>query len=94
MNQTSTADLHEAGAYPFEVKHVCHSEEADGLIVAVRWTLSGTTRPGGFLGEGPSGRPVAMMCAPHLRFDRDRIVEEWTVFDEVGVLAVAYRAAG
>ncbi len=44
MNQTSTADLHEAGAYPF---------------------------------EGPGKRLLRMQG-----------------FDEVGVLAVAYRAAG
>jgi predicted ester cyclase len=74
------------------VQHVCHAEETDGFILAVRWVLSGTTRPGGFLGDVPAGRGVAMMCATHLRFALGRIVEEWTVFDEVGVLADAYRA--
>ena len=31
-----------------------------------------------------------MMGMTHLRFDGPKIVEEWTVFDEVGVLAFAY----
>ena len=73
------------------VDHVCWSDETDGVIVAVRWTLTGKTRPGGFLGDVPAGQPVAMMVCSHLRFAGGKIVEEWTVFDEIGVLAQAYR---
>ena len=73
------------------VEHVCHSEETDGVILAVRWVLEGTTRAGGVLGDAPEGRPVFMMGVSHLRFGSDRIVEEWMIFDEVGVLAQAYR---
>ena len=73
------------------VDHVCWSEETDGVILAVRWLLSGSTRKGGVLGdEVPDGRRVEMMGVSHLRFDGPKIVEEWTVFDEVGVLARAY----
>ncbi len=74
------------------VDHICWSEETDGAIVALRWVLTGHTRPGGFLGEVPAGFPVAMMVISHLRFAGGKIVEEWTVFDEIGVLAQAYRA--
>lgn len=74
------------------VDHVCHSEEGDGVIVAVRWTLEGRTAPGGVLGECPSGRPVRMMGISHLRLAGAHVVEEWMVFDEVGVLVQAYRA--
>jgi predicted ester cyclase len=75
------------------VEHVCWSEETDGVILAVRWTLEGSTRRGGVLGDlVPEGRPLSMMGASHLRFEGARIVEEWTVFDEIGVLAAAYRA--
>ncbi|MGB6229466.1 MAG: ester cyclase [Litorimonas sp.] len=75
------------------VEHVCHSEETDGVILAVRWVLEGTTAPGGALGECPAGKPVFMMGASHLRFGTSgKLVEEWTVFDEVGVLIQAYRA--
>ena len=74
-----------------EVVHINHSEETDGVMVAVRWILYGTTRPGGVLGDAPAGKPVAMMGMSHLRFAGNRIVEEWMLFDEVGVLACAYR---
>lgn len=75
------------------VEHVCWSEETDGVIVAVRWTLAGTTARGGVLGDNlPVGRPVEMMGMSHLRLDGPKVVEEWTVFDEVAVLARAYAA--
>lgn len=74
------------------VGHVSWSEETDGVIVAARWTLEGWTRPGGLLGDVPVGKPAAIMGATHFRF-RDRlIVEEWTVFDEIGTLVQIYRA--
>ena len=74
------------------VEHVCWSEETDGVIVAVRWILEGTTRPGGLLGEVPAGRPVGIMGMTHFRFAGPIVVEEWTIFDEVAILAQAYRA--
>jgi predicted ester cyclase len=73
------------------VEHVSWSEETDGVILAARWTLEGTTRPGGLLGDVPAGKPVFVMGMSHFRFGGGHIVEEWTVFDEVGVLAQAYR---
>jgi len=73
------------------VDHVCWSEETDGVIVAVRWVITGHTRSGGFLGDVPGGQPVEVMLCSHLRFGAGKIVEEWTVFDEIGVLALAYR---
>ena len=82
------------GAVPdgvMRVEHVCWSEETDGVILAVRWTLAGSTAAGGILGdEVPAGRAVEMMGVSHLRLDGPRIVEEWTVFDEIGVLAQAH----
>jgi predicted ester cyclase len=86
--------IHVQAAIPdgiMRVEHVCHSEEADGVIVAVRWIYEGTTQPGGVLGECPSGKPVFMMGVSHLRLLGDKIVEEWMIFDEVGVLVQAYR---
>ena len=75
-----------------DVGHVCWSEESDGVIVAVRWTLSGSSARGGLLGnQWPVGRQVFMMGSSHLRLDGPLVVEEWTVFDEVAVLAMAYR---
>ena len=39
----------------------------------------------------PVGHPLFMMGSSHLRLVASQIVEEWTVFDEVAVLAQAYR---
>jgi predicted ester cyclase len=88
--------IHIQAAMPdgiIRVEHVCHSEEADGVIVAVRWVFEGTTQPGGVLGECPAGKPVFMMGVSHMRFSGATIVEEWMIFDELGVLSQAYRNA-
>ena len=75
-----------------EVGHVCWSEETDGVIIAVRWALTGSSKRGGLLGDQwPEGRQVCMMGSSHMRLNGPLIVEEWTVFDEVAVLAMAYR---
>jgi hypothetical protein len=74
------------------VEHVSWAEETDGVIVAARWSLEGWTRPGGLLGDVPSGKPAAIMGATHFRFRDGMIVEEWTVFDEIGTLVQIYRA--
>ena len=73
------------------VEHVSWSEETDGVILAVRWLLEGTIRSGGMLGEVPGGKPVFVMGMSHMRFGGGYVVEEWTVFDELAVLAQAYR---
>ncbi len=75
-----------------QIENVCWSDETDGIIVAVRWVLVGTSGRGGILGHKlPVGRPVFMMGSSHLRLDGPRVVEECTVFDEVAVMAMAYR---
>ncbi len=74
------------------VEHVSWAEETDGTIVAVRWTLEGSTRPGGMLGDVPVGKPVSIMGASHFRFRHGLIGEEWTIFDEIGTLVQVYRA--
>ena len=74
------------------VEHVAWSDETDGTIVAVRWVFEGSSRGGGLIDDMPDGRPVFMMGVSHLRLAGPAIVEEWMVFDEVAVLAQAYRA--
>lgn len=74
------------------VEHLSWSEETDGVVLAVRWRLEGSSARGGVLGDCPPGRPVFMMGVSHMRFHGGTIVEEWMVFDEVGVLVGAYRA--
>jgi predicted ester cyclase len=86
--------LHVLAAVPdgvMRVENVCWSEEADGVIVAVRWVIEGQTAPGGVLGECPTGKAVFMMGMSHLRLAGGKVVEEWMLFDEIGVLAQAYR---
>ena len=86
--------LHVLAAIPdgvMRVEHVCWSEEADGIIVAVRWVLEGRSAPGGVLGECPAGKAVFMMGMSHLRLMHGKVVEEWMLFDEIGVLAQTYR---
>ena len=75
------------------VENMCWSDETDGVIVAVRWVLSGSSARGGVLGHQlPEGKPVFMMGCTHMRLNGPLIVEEWTVFDEIAVMAMAYRA--
>jgi len=73
-----------------EVENVCWSDETDGVIVAVRWRLTGSTQRGGLLGDAlPAGRLVSILGISHYRFADGLIVEEWTVFDEVAAVAQA-----
>ncbi len=71
------------------VEHICWAEESDGPIVAVRWRLDGTSSPYGAIGPMLAGRPVGLIGMSHFRFGGGKIVEEWTVFDEVAVIVQA-----
>ncbi|QMW21883.1 nuclear transport factor 2 family protein [Sandaracinobacteroides saxicola] len=88
--------IHILAAMPdaiMRVQHVCHSEETDGVIVAVRWVLEGSSKAGGVLGDCPEGKPVFMLGVSHLRLDASgKIAEEWMIFDEIGTLAQAWCA--
>ena len=75
------------------VEYVSWSEETDGVILAVRWLLEGRTRRGGMLGELPDGQAVSLRGSSHFRFGDGRVVEEWTVFDELDAITQAYRGA-
>ena len=73
------------------VEKVSFSDETDGVIVAVRWRLEGTSRAGALLGDCPERKPVVLMGMSHLRFCGAQIVEHWMVFDEIGALVQVYR---
>ena len=66
-------------------EHFCDVEETDGYMAAVRWTLNGTHLGAGQFGA-PSGQPVTIMGMSHFRFEAGKIVQEWTVWDEIAVL--------
>ena len=67
------------------IEHFCDVVETDGYIAAIRWTLNGTHTGQGVFGP-PSGKPVTILGMSHFRFAGDRVVQEWTVWDEVAVL--------
>lgn len=57
-----------------------------GCNVAIRWSVTGTHR-GELCSVAGTGKPVFVLGATHWRIIADRIVAEWTVFDEIAVLA-------
>lgn len=74
------------------VEKVSWSEDNDGAILANRWLLEETPRPGGLLGVMLDDKPVSVTGMSYLRFGNGHIVKEETLLDEVGILAQAYRA--
>jgi hypothetical protein len=75
-----------------QVDKVTWSDETDGVIVAVRWRLEGSSQPGALFGDCPAHRPALLNGMSHLRLAGDRVVEHWMIFDEIGALAGIYRA--
>ena len=61
------------------------SERGGGRLVAVRWTLDGHHDGPGRLGE-PTGKRLTLMGMTHAVVRGSRIIEEWTVFDELSLL--------
>ncbi|KQW44857.1 MULTISPECIES: ester cyclase [unclassified Roseateles] len=83
------------GAVPdavMQVDKVTWSDETDGVIVAVRWRLEGSSQPGALFGDCPANKPVLLNGMSHLRLNGARVVEHWMIFDEIGALAGIYRA--
>ena len=59
---------------------------SNGKQVAVRWSATGVHR-GTYLGLERSDRPVYILGTTHWRIVDGRIVNEWTIFDGLGVLS-------
>src|SRR5207244_7625397 len=57
----------------------------DGDRVVTRWTGRGT-QTGEFMEMPPSGKKVAVPGVQIDRFSGDKIVEEWALFDQLGML--------
>jgi len=70
-----------------------NSAAPDAVSVALRWTLTGCYTGHGLYGK-PTGARLFLLGATHLDMIDDRIVEEWTVFDELAVLAQVAGALG
>lgn len=71
----------------FTPQHVCSVPcEEGGTKIAVRWNLEGHHLGWGMMGE-PTGHRVFLMGVSHFHVVAGRIVEEWTVYDELAMLA-------
>ena len=67
--------------------HVAHQPfGANGMDIAARWSVA-AEHTGQFAGADPSGKPVFILGITHWRIVGERIVSEWTVFDQLGVLS-------
>jgi len=60
-------------------------EIVEGDRVAARWTMRGTHK-GPFLGNQPTGRPVEIQGMIFARLEKGRMVEDWTLIDQMGIL--------
>jgi predicted ester cyclase len=67
-------------------QHICSVPcEEGGDKVAVRWILEGHHIGHGLLGP-PSGQRLQVMGMSHFHYKDGRIVDEWTVYDELSLL--------
>jgi steroid delta-isomerase-like uncharacterized protein len=57
---------------------------AEGDMVAVRWSGTGTHRGGG-LGFPPTGRAIRFTGMAFLRIENGKLVEGWNNFDQLGM---------
>ena len=78
------------GAFPdgkLSVDHFCAVPNPDGSQrTATRWRFVGTHKGIGIYGA-PTGKPVCVLGMTHHTVKNGRFVEEWTVFDELALMA-------
>ena len=76
------------------IDHVCSQPFGpDGRHVAVRWGVAGTQQSD-LQGCRPSGQPLFILGVTHWRVLAGRIIAEWTVFDELAVMAQSLSGSG
>lgn len=76
------------------VDHVCWTGNAEeGYRVATRWTMMGTHSGPGIYGR-PTGKRMRIMGTSHQLLKQEKIVQEWTLFDEFALLKQIYVAEG
>jgi predicted ester cyclase len=69
------------------VDHVCSQpHDINGVHVAARWSIAAEHK-GAFAGIDPHDRPVYVVGVTHWRVMDGKIIAEWTVFDELAVIA-------
>jgi predicted ester cyclase len=62
-----------------------NGNEDEGYRTAVRWTLLGTNTGIGVYGR-PTGKPIRAIGITEQRIEHGKIVEEWTIFNELALL--------
>lgn len=71
----------------FSIDHICSQPfNQTGRNIAVRWSIAGM-HEGEFAGREASGKPVYILGVTHWKIVDNRIAAEWTVFDELAMLA-------
>ncbi|WP_375451883.1 alpha/beta fold hydrolase [uncultured Devosia sp.] len=73
----------------YEIQHLASNPcEEGGTKVAVRWIMEGHHLGYGILGElgDPTGKRVQVMGMSHYHWKDGKIVDEWTVYDELSLL--------
>ena len=73
----------------YEIQHVASNpSEEGGTKVAVRWVMEGHHLGYGILGTlgDPTGKRVQVMGMSHYHWKNGKIVDEWTVYDELSLL--------
>lgn len=69
------------------IDHICDQPFDQGnQRIAVRWSVAGI-HEGEFAGTAASGKPVYILGVTHWEVVDGRITAEWTVFDELSVIA-------
>lgn len=76
----------------FSVDYICkQANKTEGTDLAARWTLSGVHTGNALYGK-PTGATVFILGESQYHIIDGKIVEEWTIFDELSVLSEIYRA--
>ena len=76
------------------IDHVCSQPFGeDGRHIAVRWGIAGTQQDA-FSGCAASGQRLFILGVTHWRVLAGRIISEWTVFDELALMAQSLGANG
>ena len=70
--------------------HHCVSlRDNNELDLAIRWTVRGTHVDGGFGCEG-NGAELLILGISHWRLDKNGIVEDWTLYDQLAIMRQIY----
>ena len=78
----------------FSADYVCQQpHKSEGVDLAVRWSISGVHSGAALYGK-PTGEKLYILGESHYHIVDGSIVEEWTIFDELSLLADIYRARG